>query len=643
MASTKSIADLRVYVSSLPGVDISGDPAERSYALVPLAIESIAGGRKLDNALFAYNLTANNERVRNLQTPVNWSQQVEVRVYTDDSTFTPIFWGDVTAQKLSVGRTETVEVTAAIYPYHFGTPCKGPRYYDPFGVAPNDYADVREELRFNPLIDGAIEDSMATATSTGGEPYHFFADPESYRTDGAEAIQNRVEKGGRERWTLAEAVHTVCWLCNENEDWILNPTKADLDTVLASAIPLRNMTLPMGKHLPFYLDHLLQPYGFDWCVELTQDDVATKRQIRVFAKSTGTQKTVKMADVGELFDFTTTNLKSFDVSTDVGSVVNAVTAVGEFKEKEFTFPLFRTWDSADDALTAEDLKKDDPDSEYNANGKRDVWRKWAACEAGDYTDFDDADGEMRATTSDIPLKDTVELDAADILRRRRIEDRLYIDDDANRLPPLLEWSDDGGTTWYEAPWTYSILSTQIGVMFNGNTPPEELVAAGDDARLRLTGTVVLDERLVGEAAMTANSPNARESFMTYEVDDRFFFRSVDDDVEAPVGSVSNDIDNTEEIEDFAEHIRDEEQSAMVRGTFTLSGINTEYEIGDLLTKVEGREISLNLNAEAAASPRYLQVTSITYRPQDQETILGTEPQQSPPYFFRRIRGGADAG
>src|SRR5687768_16952843 len=198
MASTKALADVRVYVSSAPGVDISGQPEERSYKYVLVSTESFAGGRKLDNATFAYNLTDANERIRNMATPANWSLQVEVRVYTDAETFTPILWGDITKQTLHVGTRETAEIIAGIYPYHFGVPCKGPRYYDPFGTAPDDWVDVREELRFNPLIDGLLQDSMATATHTPPENgFHLFADPDSYRTAGAEAIQDRQGKGGR--------------------------------------------------------------------------------------------------------------------------------------------------------------------------------------------------------------------------------------------------------------------------------------------------------------------------------------------------------------------------------------------------------------------------------------------------------------
>src|SRR5690606_4368716 len=88
-------------------------------------------------------------------------------------------------------------------------------------------------------------------------------------------------------------------------------------------------------------------------------------------------------------------------------------------------------------------------------------------------------------------------------KRRRAEDCLTFGTDMFRQPPRLEWSDDGGTTWQPVPddgWQWSLLETQLGIRFQGNTPPQELMAAGDNARVRLCCTVVGDECIEGKAA-----------------------------------------------------------------------------------------------------------------------------------------------
>lgn len=648
--------DIRVYVAGGPNADVTGDPSERSVALVLIEIVRAMGGDRLDHATFSYDLAQAGIRLRNLKTPLNFSRKVEVRLYTGEEAspgvdeFVPLFFGDLTTQDLAVvvNVGESVGVTASIFPYMFGNTLPGVRYYDPYGYEGQRYVDVWEEVEFNPLVDGQVEEGMALATldpGGGAGEYHLWADPESYRTTGAAAIQNLNGEGGRARWTLAEAVYSVCWLCNPDEIWIKNPDRATLISVAASAIPIDNLKLPPGKHLPFYLDNLLTPYGFSWVVELVQDpDPANAglslRRIKVVSRSSGPEKTLMMQDVGETLEldpaeYSYTNCKSFRVRTDIGNVANEVRAVGARKERELTLPLFRTWDGEDDDLTGTDLAQDEPDSQYNTANKVNVWRKWVACEAGDFTDFYDADGVLRATpeVTDGYIAAGYWL----VPRRRRAESRLVRDEDGKRRRPTLEFSDDAGYTWALAPWQHYILSTQIGVLFDENEPPAELIAAGDEARLRITCTVLDDERVDSTAPWSADSPNAAVSAVTVDASDRFFYRDIDSGVTVPTGADTDERDDTALLETFAEHIRDAEKSADIRAEAEMFVVETDYAVGDTLTEIEGRNIDLNLNDPDGLETRYLQITELVVRPigVGWNSVIRAMPQQVPPYYFRK--------
>ena len=66
------------------------------------------------------------------------------------------------------------------------------------------------------------------------------------------------------------------------------------------------------------------------------------------------------------------------------------------------------------------------------------------------------------------------------------------------------------------------------------------------------------------------------------------------------------------------------QPAKIAATFSLPGINLDYEIGDLVTRVKGREISLDRFAETVQEARYLQIMKIIYNFQEQRTTLAVE-------------------
>src|SRR5687767_6931057 len=159
MTTAASVADVRVYIGPASG----GAPDTLATYLVPISAERHAGGDRLDFATFLYDLAQTGEHVQSLRTPLAWSRQLEVRKYAG-SDYTVLFWGDLTAQRLSVRNRggEDVQVRAAIFPYHFGSTLHGPLVFDPLS-GENVYLD--EPIAFNPNIDGEIRENMSSKSA----------------------------------------------------------------------------------------------------------------------------------------------------------------------------------------------------------------------------------------------------------------------------------------------------------------------------------------------------------------------------------------------------------------------------------------------------------------------------------------------
>lgn len=618
MTLVVQVNTLSVWVGPADGSPVDrSEPTHAAPYLTPLTITRSMGfdGDNLDHAVFDYNLAMTGQSVSNISTPVaGYSRQVEIHWEQGGGVYTPIFWGDLTQQAAGVGRDAFIGVTASVYPYHFGEPLAGPNYYsvrDSAGVV------IEEPIEFNPIIDGEIEGNMSTKTTANAT--HYWGDPESFRTTEAGTYQ----VAGVNPWTIEDAVKALCWECNESEDYIKNPTT--FPASMATAPTLQNVTMDAGQYLPYYLDHLLHAHGYDWGIELAVESGATVRRIKIVDRGDGTNKTLKQQPPGETLNLVSvgsyTDTAEWQVNIDIGNAVNEVQVLGGHWQHEGTFELYRGWPEADDILHWTDLAIDDDGSDYYA-GKMDVWRLWVANEAGDYCG-------TRTTTAPIPATppDWSTLGVL-VERRRRFEDPLSKDDRGQRQPPFVEWSDDAGTTWKPVPpeWSYRILDTECGIWFSGNTPPEELMVALDDARIRISAVVSGDERIKYTATDTdGNCPNDRTNRSVIEMPDAFMYREklTTGDYKSELTGTADTRMDTTEIQAFAEATLAREVSAMVDGQYALVGVRFDYQLGDIITSIAGRNVSLNRNASGGTVAKYPQITAITWRPQEQVTQIST--------------------
>jgi hypothetical protein len=83
---------------------------------------------------------------------------------------------------------------------------------------------------------------------------------------------------------------------------------------------------------------------------------------------------------------------------------------------------------------------------------------------------------------------------------------------------------------------------------------------------------------------------------------------------------TNESDDTLEMEDYLEHVRNWDDAADMSCSVTLDGIDhTEYRLSSLITDIDGRNLSLNASSAAGAA-RYLQVVGFNLELEGQQRM-----------------------
>lgn len=622
-----------------------------------LRIVRSAGGRELDVATFAYDLDKTGQRLEDLQTLTGWNRQIEVLGLGD--TGNPdgevLFWGDLTTCKITIDPTgEFAYVEAIVSANLFGEMILGQKMLDP----QEDEAtlvDCDDDLIFNPLIDGAIGENMSELKDPD-DKYQVWVDPEATVTDVASSFQGTYGVV----WTLDEAVNSLQWAFNGDEEYVSNFDAVD-NEIFEDAEPLVNVRIRRGQYLPGALDALLQPLGYNWFLDTTLEDTAdpgdgsdhepvweVKKTIVVFKRGEGVEKELQFQRPGEAFDSLKSNAPNIDVTWDVADLANTIEAHGSLQEREITLELYRGWLPSYDSTTADDCDPSDPESQYHTVDGRDAHRLWVANEAGDYLGIGTP---FREEITDVP--DLREVFDDYVPKRRRLYECLTLTntDDRRRRPVFLEWwnpDNENEEKWEPVPpeWGFTVLTDQIGIRFSGNLSNgvATLIELGDDARLRVTGTVVGDSRISQFSTTSGNSPNVRDVKLFLDVSDRFHDRKrqisgdyksafvvtgmVDGEETATSEYDADEADDSSALQDFVDELSVIEESASLDASLELHGIHFEYKIGDLITKIDGRNISLNRNSPDSENKRYLQITGTTHDVQQQKTILRVESEEA---------------
>lgn len=579
-----------------PPVDpIPADTFEDVYCF---RVVQSAGGSRLDFAHLKYNL---DDHLINRSQPGGFSRMVDVRLPDTDETL--IHRGDYVRESAEVSQeNEELLAQSQLRAYHFGGPLEEYDVHSPT----NSAAFIEDDVVFNPVVDDRVVFNRSSRVRFALDGF-LWAHPEMADTTVGETFQEQT----RNEWTLRQAVLSAIELLNPNEEFINNPSTTALD-VLDDAPPIRNVVIPLGTYLPQALDILLIPHGYNWFVDyeaVTDADPAPLPLLTVFKIGAGTEKELNFQAPGATLALASSNVNQFSTDNAIGDSFNEVRAYGEREEAECTFPLYAAWPSADDTISPEDLAKDG--SAYSTH--RTAWRLFIGNEAGD---IDPTAARLGQTPVVPDMEDW--FDKAPPHRRVLGEPLTYLVDagaavgERQRMPHVIEWSDDSGSTWQAAPdeWTIKLCPDQIGILFDGKDIPQELYDAGSAGRLRITGTVFADSRITYLATRQAESANGRDVLQVITRPEKFQkrFRNSSGSYASVLSGEADTRDDSTEIQDYAEKLRDRNHFAEIDCEFRLPGWHLYYKIGDLLTKIAGREISLNA-APAVADPttRYVQI------------------------------------
>lgn len=560
-----------------------------------------ASGARLDYAELTYKLS---DHLTNREQPAEFNRMIDVLL--PDGVSTPIHRGDYVRESAVVTESgETLTAQSQVRGYHFGNPVTG---YDVYAVSGMD-TRIASDIVFNPMIDNRTIFNMSDKNRNGvAANGRLFVHPECVSGTVGETWQGQT----RSEWTLSHAVRSLCWLLNPNESFVTNPDTSVIDVLIVGP-SLRAVTIPLGTRLHQALDLLLIPLGFNWYLDYSELFTGTgfrNPKITIFQIGVGPEKELKFQLPGSVLDMAESNVNQFSTDNNIGDSFNQVTVLGEFEEAECTFPLFAAWDAAhDDTLFVSDLDKDG--AEYV--GHETVWRLFIANEAGD---IDPAVSRLGQTPTVPDLTGVFELW---VPHRRTLQEPLtYIAGTPTAVVELpqrrthvLEYSIDAGTTWLAAAegWTVKLCPDQIGVLFDMHGIPRELYDAGSDGRLRITGSVFGDGRINSTATRNAWAVNGRtvEHVIVKPEKFQYRFRNIAGTYQSVLTGDADTKDDSTPISDFAEAIRDQNQYAEIGCEFRLPGWHLEYQIGDLITKIAGREINLDAAPANAPVNRYVQV------------------------------------
>ncbi len=574
-----------------------------------------ASGSRMDYAELSWRLTAS---LINRTQPANFARMVDVRIPTT-GTETKIHRGDYVRESFRVDQqAETLTAQSQWRPYHYG---KAVEFMQVKNAVRNTLGKIYDDVVFNPLVDGKIKgnrsNALLSSVSFGGtEVSYLWIHPECADTAVGEASIGQT----RSLWTLIDAIKAICELLNPFTTFVANPDWTAATTTLSGAPSLQNVTIPIGTRLHDALDMLLIPLGYNWYLDYT---TATKPQIKLFKIGSGTQKELKFQAPGSSLNLETSNINQFSVDSAIGDAFNQVRIYGDFERAEVTLPLYAAWNSSGDTLTAFDLRKDQPDYADHQT----TWRLFIANEAGDISTATSRFGQT-------PIMPTLEDVFADYTPHRRVlEEPLTFASGTGqpqRFPHWLEYSVDSGTTWKpaEESWSYKLCPDQIGVYFDGMDIPQELRDAGNTWRLRITGTVAGDGRTFTRAEKTSNAVNGREYEQVFSMPEKFVkrYRPSGSDYESVLDTTGStaDIQFDQTILDaYAVALRDQNHFAEVDCEFRLPGWHTYYQIGDVITKIAGREISLNAAPVGSTVQRYVQIVERRFEmgPEGPSTVL----------------------
>ncbi len=566
--------------------------------------------------------------------------------------------GDYVTESESVDATETLNAQVSVSESMYGTTCDGMQYVKMVDAEDLEEGEdperpgieVSEEIVFNPEIDGEVRGNKSSNFQTQN---HYWIIPE---VSESAALQDELGQSVS-MWSLPEAIVAVCRMMNEEEVYIRNPVIDEESELWTGAPEIKNLRLQTGFYLPYYLDAILHPAGYNWWLDpetekLPQGDGPETQWkyerpiIRIFRKgwSPDPPKELNFQAPGSTLDLSESNVNQYRIDRKISDAYNCVRVLGDKIRVEMTFRLYPGWRNSEDALTPDELAISDGD-QYAEH--KTAHRLWIANEWLGWSDNRTGAYEVGLNLVALALG-TYSLTGNGqnypVLRPKLIlEPPLTYQgsgDDKVRRDILLEYSIDSGVTWTEVSSKiggWAVLGDQVGIIFTDDKPPQDIWDAFQDEtlRMRVTGTVASPTNYYNYDTDTPDFNDssaimrARRLVLDRSSEFRHWFvLGKNNPAGSGIGGTNDSVlkddvagaethDDRQALYDFAAATLRNVMHAEYDADFTLPGWHTEYKIGDLLSKINGREVGLNQSADAE-DPRYLQITGIEWELSDDD-------------------------
>lgn len=591
--------------------------------LQPSRIERSIGGTRLSAVTLKYDLGKTGERIVDTLVPKGITRQIEVRELDEEGNpIKLLLWGKLAAQPVAIdGKTQSIEYVVRIDKHLLGSPLIRTPFWNPID---DTVADVDRKLVFNPEVDDKIVGNCSNKVDTARGSAYCFCDVLGPDTAAARTTHEQTLT----KWKIFEAVHRVCWLLNGSETYVKNPTLDELQTAIgdldlfgengSNTDKLRNLVLQPGEFLPELLDKLLLPFGAAWYIALEIGDAGESiRRLKFFVRNKGAKKQLFLQRSGT-FDPAKSSLTKLGLKYDIASLANKIIGSSAVKQREITLELYKGWPVSEDSLDRNDLLNDAATKKAHPH----AGRLWILNESGAYT------GLRPEITTFTNLATYLGTPTLPLARKflpclSRVTDA-HTDKLESRGIVVEYWSVD------EDKWKplkgFSNLLQQCGIWLD--SIPVELwsgMDTPDDVKVRVTATIEGDRRQQETAARVASSPNADDVPLYLPLDDKFHDKDVHSSSQfyADRANADTSTEDQAKLQAYIEKVRSIEDAAELSCSAEIEGIDhPEYQLGDLITRVNGLNIDLIRSTPVAGQEgQFLQIVGINLDVTNQRTEL----------------------
>lgn len=293
----------------------------------------------------------------------------------------------------------------------------------------------------------------------------------------------------------------------------------------------------------------------------------------------GRRGRVSLQEAGKSLDCAQSNLHSGRITFSRRPSQPPVRVIGGIKKYESTFELQPGWDSSLETNDWRDFVRSDS-VDWSLRSK--VFRRWVLNEHGQYSEL------FGLTTHSF-----TSISAADFIARkaRRFLPCLSQDQQGNSLGVVVETRTSATSAWQRWPGAVWVSETECTITLGGDVLDMDFFDAAviHQAQVRVTGVVDSDARITFEIS--------GDSDRAWEVSDlsaRAGYEAIVSDSAFYNGTGAARIilrDDTPLLAAFARNLA-EAASSGTEATVELGWIDSSWSIGDLVERIEGRNLVL---------------------------------------------------